>query len=186
MHRRKPLFIIVVFFLALFVLTSCGKSKTAGEASKKKIPSTAHVVSKKEKAAILRDARRAIKLLRRVEDDTGTLDNFLADPLLKQTAKDIDTEIQAGRIKIWRLDDVKLELVNYTSGVAGLSLKYKNNSHFIDKNSRERLTEPTGKLTKLGLGLKKLKGRWKIYVILGTVKPEMMQPDNKATKESTT
>lgn len=165
--------IICFLVLALFAAVSGGctsaKKDTAQVPKTKRAGDTGHTASSKEKTKIVQSAKKAMALLEQVRDDTSVLDTFLAEPLKKRTAAQIDADSLAGRIKIRKLTDSKYVFNSAINDVAGVEMTYKDDSYYVDKNGK-RLTEASGSSKKLSLELRKVSGKWKISNVLGKIK----------------
>lgn len=183
MNKIAVRVVLVIVSVVLAVsLSGCGKKDVAEK--KEKVKAVAHVVTAKQKKAIMSDAKKAVNLLQDTRDETSGLELFLDSPLLEETAAQIDSNNREGKIKIRRLDAVKMELKNFTQGVAGVSLTYTDNGYYIDKRTGKKISEPAGKREKLSLALRETDGKWKIFTALSDVKPDWQSKDT--TSKDTT
>lgn len=167
--------ILILMIIALTATATACRTKTDKTADKKRLapPDKAHFVSNKDYKDILRDAAEDIKLLNQVREDTRALEHFMANPVLGVMAKQVQDDAASGKIKVRKLNKVRFKFANYTKGVAGLGMEYKDGSYYIDKKTGEQITKPTNKKEKRAIALQKIKGRWKIFGIYGGLKPNV-------------
>jgi hypothetical protein len=170
--------LVVPLLLGLAALTAVGATFffMSGTNSQQKAPeaaksskSASHDLGKKEQDKLMRDVAEAIEMLQALTDDTASLSAFLAEPLLTQTAQEIEQDSAAGRVKVRKLTDVKLVFGGFLPDNAIVTLGYRNDGYYLDKSTGEPVTEPTGADEEKLLTLRKIDDKWKIFSVVGEV-----------------
>lgn len=180
MIKKSLLVLISIIFIFSTTTLYSGCSKKAPEnkktESKTKTPS-AHTISKKTEKEIMADAYEDIKMLTNITDNTSELKKALSGKALKDMINSINKDLAEGKVKKRSYKDVKLYFRNYTKGIAGLTLQFIDKSYYIDKNTRQQISEPTNLPQKFAISLKKLDKRWKIYGIYSPAAKEATESE---------
>lgn len=170
-RRQVPLVIGVLLLLLLSVggcsvLTRLGITP-AGKNAEETTNQDSHSLSEDQVDAIVKDVRKDVELLEELRTDASLLEAGLAGSALEEFIKTLNADLSNGKIKVRNFQDVRIELKNYTGGVAGLSLEYRDRSFYMASESRQPLTTPTNANKQYTLAAKKIDGRWKITDFLG-------------------
>ncbi len=164
---KRILVMTVVATAVLSLAAGCdlpdrGAKTSASEKDEMNFPPS-HAISRAEEKALIKAAKRNLKIIMESHEDTKTLEKALTGKALADMNEKIAAERAKNTIKIRRYDKQKLSLENYTKGISGLSLTFVDNSYVIDAETEEILRPATGKKLKLIMALKKVKKRWLIF-----------------------
>ena len=167
---------IVVILMITLSIVACQKSNPVKKADSKKPKLGAHAISADDEKLVIKQTKENIKIISGVTTETNALKKALTGSALSALSDQIKKELGEGKIKIRKYDSVKLEIKNATTGIVGLKMTFIDRSYFVDKDSKERLTAPTGKKETFIIVSEKVGKRWKIFNFLTT---ELIDKDKK-------
>ena len=148
--------------LMLITLTSAA-CKTSPKPPKppasNKIP---HLLTEAAKKSIFAAAARDLDaaLAYRSGDDTSTFDKLVTGPAAKLIVETAKKEAAEGKIKKRIYAKRKFLIVNYFKTTAGVSVDFVDQGYYIDATSKQQITPPTNKKSRLLLRLDKKGKNW--------------------------
>ena len=155
--------------VASLLMTSCKSSEIAQkEEPKKPKEISAHSIDAEEEKLLLKQTRENIKIITEVTTDTASLKKALDGQALKVFSDQLKKDLDEGKIKIRKYDSMKFKIKNYTKGVAGVRLTFKDRSYYVDKDTQEKVSEPGDKEEEFILESRKDSKRWKIFTFFTT------------------
>lgn len=172
--------LLVIFLLIPFLLLACSQTQKKpslnSKAAKSSVSSRettakpdltmrSHMIKAKEQKLLLKQIAEDLNLITQTTDQT-TLAQALTGAALKQTVTKWQQEQKAGKQKVRRYANVKINFANYTKGVAGLTVTFIDKSYYVDIKTGRPLTKPNNKLVKVLVAAKKEANRWKIFNLL--------------------
>lgn len=155
----RRLTIVMLVIVLVLTVAACGSREAKTKAPKPKAP--AHHLTKAIQKQILKDTGKDLQIVMATRDDTAGLDAALSGDALKQFGAKIKTDLAAGKIKVRKYGDLKLKLINYTSGVAGISIEFIDQSYYTDLKGNT-LGPPPNTRQKLSLAVQRISNQWKI------------------------
>lgn len=177
---------LVAFLLIPFLLIGCSQvqkkpalnSKATKNSpnssqtpSKPDLTMRSHMIKAKEQKLLLKQVAEDLNIITQTTDQV-TLAQALTGAALKQTLAQLQQEQQAGKQKVRRYANVKLNFANYTKGVAGLTVTFIDKSYYLNAKTGRQLTKPSNKPVKILVAVKKDGNRWKIFNLLSPVLKE--------------
>ena len=155
----------LVLVLALVAL-SCGSGGSDSQPSTVDTTATsAHDPSPQVKDQIVADATADLNLIASSGKDTSVLPQALKGTALQNTTDTINQDLAAGKYKKRDYQNLQVRLDDYNYPIAQVVAEFDDNSYYVDANSGQALSQPTGQHMTFDLALVEEEGRWKIQGI---------------------
>lgn len=139
------------------------ETKTAIKPSKPK--TVAHQMPDNVEKELIKDLKKNIQTIQSVTTDTKALEQALSEEALISTRSSIENKLKQNIATRRNYEDIKLNISNYTSGIASVLLEFTDKSYNYSTVDGKELSKPTGAKTKLALSVKKVDKTWKIIGI---------------------
>lgn len=165
LFTRTALTAMVLLGLTALFAAGCSLKKPAEQASTTQTvdKDPIHSIAAKDKKKLLADLEKDIAVLSEMREDTSVLTKAFTSKALAGLVEANASDRAAGRIKVYVFEDSELYVSSFAAKkLVAVTWTYIDNSHYIDKETGDRITEPTGAPRKFALAVVKENKRWKI------------------------
>lgn len=182
---KTALMAVTLLGLTALFAAGCSLNKDVKQASttetisatKTPEKSPIHGIDAKDKKKLRADVEEALAILPELREDTSILTNGFNGAALDNLVEARANDQADGKTKIYVFKDSDLQ-VNFASNkLVAVTWTYIDQSYYINKDSGDRITEPSGTERKFALAVNKEKKRWKIGQLMAPAKEGDPKPE---------